>query len=100
MGGVAEPCLVGVAGRLLQGLRGWRRGGLVLLAQLGRAVEGIRGYGCGGASVSCASRVSVVLVARHLRGPLLLLVIGVVGRVFVGIGRRVGHCNGACRLDD
>jgi len=96
---VAESCLVGVAGRLLQGLGGWSRGRPVVLAQLGRAVEGIRGYGCGGPSVSSASRGSILLVARHLRGPLLLLV-GVVGCVFVGIGRRVGHCNGSCRLDD
>ena len=99
MRGVAESGLAGVAGRLLLGLRGWCRDGLVLLAQLRRAVEGIRGYGCGRPSVSCASRVSIVLVARHLRGPLLLLV-GVVGRVFVGIGRRVWHCNRSCRLDD
>jgi len=89
----------GVAGGLLQGLRGWCRDRSVLLAQLWRAVEGIRGYGRCGPSVSCSSRVAILLVARHLRGPRLWLV-GLVWRVFVGIGRRVGHCKRSCRLDD
>lgn len=89
----------GVAGGLLQGLRGWCRDRSVLLAQLWRAIEGIWGYGRSGPSVSCSSRVAILLVARHLRGPRLWLV-GLVWRVFVGIGRRVGHCKRSCRLDD
>ena len=88
MRGVAESGLAGVAGRLLLGLRGWCRDGLVLLAQLRRAVEGIRGYGCGRPSVSCASRISILLVARHLRRSRLLLG-GMIVCVFVVIGRRV-----------
>lgn len=81
---MAQTGLVDVAGKLLQGLRGRCRDGPVLLAQLRRGVEGIRGYRRGGSSVSSTSRVAIVLVARHLRCSLLLL-IGVVRRVFVGI---------------
>ena len=89
----------GVAGGLLQGLRGWCRNRSAFLAQLWRAVECIWGYGRSSPSVSCTSSVAILLVARHLQGPRLWLV-WLVWRVFVGIGRRVGHCKRSCRLDD
>jgi hypothetical protein len=95
---VAESCLVDVAGELLQDLGGWCRDGPRVLAQLGRGVEGIRCYRRSRPSVSGAPRVPIVLVARHLRRSLWL--VWLVRRALVCIGRRIGHRNWSCCLNN
>jgi hypothetical protein len=95
---VTKSCLVDVAGELLQDWRGWCRDGPILLSQLGGAAEGIRCYRRRSPSVSCTPRVAIMLVARHLRRSLLLVLL--VRYALVCIGRRVWHRNGSCRLNN
>ena len=99
MGGVAEPRLVHVARELLGRLRQRRRHSPVAVLQARRGLEGIGRYRRGCASVACPARVlPIVLVARHLRASLRLVVLR--RRVLVGIGGRVWHCNGSGGLDN
>lgn len=91
---MAESSLLSSRKLLLGGGLGRRRDRPVVLPQLRRAGEGIRCYWRGCASVPCGPGLATVI---PLHG--LTLLLGLLQRILVGVGR-IWHCNGRGCLGD